>query len=89
MELWASDPTQAVDTAAEHFYRETGFMAPGKSVPLEMCREGYDDDRRRAYEAWHRERRALRHATIREAADLLAGDAPEPERTTTKDNSNA
>jgi hypothetical protein len=33
-ELWASDPTAAFEQVAEQFYRETGFLAPGKSMGL-------------------------------------------------------
>lgn len=78
MDLWTADPTLAVDTAAEQFYRETGFIAPGKSVPLEMAATQPDDARQRAYETWHLERRAQRHATIREAITALRQPPREP-----------
>lgn len=34
------------EALAAAFYRETGMMAPGKSMPLEMCGSQPDDDRR-------------------------------------------
>jgi hypothetical protein len=71
-ELWASDPTAAFEQVAEQFYRETGFLAPGKSIPLEM-HLGADHDARRQqrYNEWHLQRRELRHNTLREAAAAL------------------
>jgi hypothetical protein len=71
MELWAADPTAAFDQVAEAFYRETGVMAPGKSVPLEMGAMWTDEERQRRYAAWHLQRRETRHQTIREAIGLL------------------
>ena len=38
---------------AERFYRETGFMAPGKSMPMEMYTgEGQQAEREAAWSAW-------------------------------------
>jgi hypothetical protein len=40
---------------AERFYRETGYMAPGKSVPLEMGGSGMfsDEQRGEAWDTWN------------------------------------
>lgn len=81
MELWADDPTAAYERVAEQFYTETGFLALGKSVPLEMSTVGYDEERRRRYDAWHLQRRELRHNTMREAISRLG----EPEAPAVKE----
>lgn len=44
--------TQRFEIEAERFYAATGFLAPGKSVPLEMCRDGYYNERRAAWDKW-------------------------------------
>lgn len=44
--------TAAFERLAEDFYRETGFIAPGKSVPLEMAATQHDDERRAAWRKW-------------------------------------
>lgn len=36
---------------AEVFYQETGYMRPGKDVPMEMARDD-EDERRAKYSAW-------------------------------------
>jgi len=38
------------------FYRETGIMAPGKSVPLEMGGRWTDEERATAWKEWLRSR---------------------------------
>lgn len=41
------------DALAEEFYQDTGVMAPGKSVPMEMAREQpSDDDLRIQWRGW-------------------------------------
>jgi hypothetical protein len=52
------DPSASArwDALAELFYRETGIMAPGKSVPMEMAMQQPPDDVRTAqYRKWHGE----------------------------------
>ena len=48
------DPVDAFERIAEAFLRETGFMRPGKSIPLEMSNVHSDDMRALAWEAWVR-----------------------------------
>jgi hypothetical protein len=72
MRLWSESPSAAFERVAEQFYRETGFIAPGKSVPMEMASTQQDDRRRRAYDAWHFQRRELRHNTILESAEVIS-----------------
>jgi hypothetical protein len=50
------DPSASArwDTLAELFYRDTGIMAPGKSVPMEMAMgQPPDDVREDQYRKWH------------------------------------
>ena len=42
------------DLQAERFYRETGYMAPGKSVPMAMAGSFSDEDRGAAWDEWNR-----------------------------------
>lgn len=49
--------TAEFEALAEAFYRDTHYMAPGKSVPLEMCSESYDRERHEAWDAWIAKRR--------------------------------
>jgi hypothetical protein len=45
--------TEKLDQFAEAFYRETGTMAPGKSMPLEMAMSQPPDDVRASlWKAW-------------------------------------
>jgi hypothetical protein len=39
------------EAIAEKFYRETGYMRPGKSMPIEMCVVD-DDERMEAWRQW-------------------------------------
>jgi hypothetical protein len=60
--------TERYEADAEAFYRETGFMAPGKDVPMAMG--GQDEqERRAAHERWIAARNA------QQQADILAGAA--------------
>lgn len=72
MRSWSDNPAGAFERVAEQFYRETGFIAPGKSVPMEMAATQHNDLRQRAYEAWHLQRRELRHKTILDAAEAIS-----------------
>lgn len=40
---------------AEVFHKETGYMRPGKSVPMEMARDD-DEERRAKFNAWVKEK---------------------------------
>ena len=65
-------PAERFEAVAEQFYRDTGFMVPGKSVPLavvaelhrvhahdmEMGGEQYDTDRHAAWATWTANRKA-------------------------------
>lgn len=56
---------------AERFYRETGLLAPGKSVPAEMWTEDIDHRRHTEWDAFQHK---LRHEWIelmRDAATFL------------------
>lgn len=44
--------TERFEEDAERFYRETGMLAPGKSVPLAMAGAWDDDDRSTAWNAF-------------------------------------
>ena len=48
--------SELFERTAEQFYQQTGFMAPGKSMPLEMQQS--DDARERAWEQFNKDRKA-------------------------------
>jgi predicted phosphoadenosine phosphosulfate sulfurtransferase len=54
---------------AERFYAETGFMAPGKSVPLEMASSNSEEERE---EAWAKWTDGLREEWYREMESTIA-----------------
>lgn len=70
-ELWDADPTAAFEQMAEAFYQETGFLAPGKSMPLEMCGEAMDQRRRRRYDEWKQERKQKCRQLLRDVLALV------------------
>ncbi len=55
------DPNAVFEERAEIFYKETGLLAPGKSLPLEMSSEEMDQKRQQAWDIWRKE---LRRKTI-------------------------
>lgn len=63
--------TERFDRSAERFYRETGFMAPGKSVPMEMAGGWDDDERGAAWDAWNTRERATWQQDMRDVIALL------------------
>lgn len=67
--LWDSDPMQAFENLAAQFYAETGFLAPGKSEPLEMSSVDRDVERAQRYNEWTKARKQTRMLLMR---DLLA-----------------
>ena len=59
---------------ADEFRRDTGYLRPGKSEPLEMSSPERDRERAEAWEAWRRERSRKVLADLR-AAIAAAGGA--------------
>lgn len=43
---------QRFERMAKLFYKDTGFIAPGKDVPAEIGGDEYDRERRAAWDAW-------------------------------------
>lgn len=68
---WKRDPSGQFETIAEQFYRETGLLAPGKSVPPAMGNQD-ESQRRQQWDAFTARLSDERDATILEAADALA-----------------
>lgn len=67
------DATAVVDELARRFYRDTGIMAPGKSVPLEMASsQPPNEERRSLYRDWLQAHRDAFVATI----DAALGESP-------------
>lgn len=56
---------------AEQFYRDTGYLAPGQSVPLAMADGSYDDRRDALWKAWVAQRKKDYITTLHAAADAL------------------
>lgn len=69
--------SERFDYQAERFYRETGFMAPGKSVPVEMSSSQRDEEREPAWRAFQDKLSDEWKATIREARGRIAQMAQE------------
>lgn len=65
---------------ADEFYRETGLMAPGKSVPLEMASVDNDAERQQRYVEWERVRRAARRQMLRDVLAALSTASRSQER---------
>jgi hypothetical protein len=71
--------TERYEVDSELFYVATGYMAPGKDVPMAMGGQN-EKERRDAHVAWVAERNAQQQADIRAAiAALRAAPAPEGE----------
>lgn len=67
--------TERYEADAEAFYRETGYLSPGKDVPMAMG--GQDErERRNAYDVWSAKRNQAQQAAILEAAAALASAPP-------------
>lgn len=56
---------------AERFYRETGYMAPGKSMPLEMGGMFTDEERGIAWDTWNELIRERWKQDMRDAIAVL------------------
>jgi hypothetical protein len=66
--------TARYEADAEAFYRETGFMSPGKDVPMAMG--GQDEARRRAaYKQWVEARNAQQQTDILRGAAAIEENA--------------
>lgn len=63
--------SERYESDADDFYRDTGYLAPGKSVPLEMGTTDYDDTRAAKWRDWCDVRQAEYVKRLREAADRL------------------
>lgn len=70
--------SERYDADAERFYSETRFMAPGKSVPLEMASTQPDEERQQAWEAFSLKLRDEFHSMLRDTvAEIRRADAAE------------
>mgnify|MGYP000890653391 CR=1 FL=1 len=67
--------TERYEQDAEAFYAATGYMAPGKDVPMAMGGQN-EAERRAAHEAWVVGRNRSQQQAIQEAADALAALPP-------------
>lgn len=63
--------TERFEYDAERFYRETGLIAPGKSVPMEMWSDGMDLRRREAWDKFQIKLRLEYAELMRDAATFL------------------
>jgi hypothetical protein len=77
--------TELFEDSAERFYRKTGLMAPGKSVPLEMWTSDNEERRNASWAEWQAAQKAEWQADLRAALSALDGLAKaEQERDTLK-----
>ncbi len=69
--LWMdnTDATAQFEAIGDRFYAETGFLRPGKSVPIDMCGAYQDEQRLTAWRLWCE---AWRQGLITKARALLA-----------------
>ena len=59
------------ETIAAEFYRDTGFLRPGKSEPMEMRSVDHDKRRRDAWYRWSAARNAKIAQQAKEAVEAL------------------
>ena len=78
---WMGDPSDPLGTfedIGDWFYRDTGYLRPGKSEPLECG--GRDEERYAAWDAWAKQTRNHVQKVCREAlsdgATVVRGGAP-------------
>lgn len=57
------------EIVADLFYRDTGFIRPGKSLPMEMCSTESEQQRQVAWEQWTMDNRLVPCA-LQRIADL-------------------
>lgn len=74
-EQFRTDPSGWVDRVSEEFYRETGIIGPGRSVPLEMGGMWTADQRQEAWSAFIRRRSEAYDAALLEAARAVEATA--------------
>ncbi len=48
------NPLEHFEAIGEMFYKDTGFLRPGKSEPMESFYEGREEERRKYWEDWCR-----------------------------------
>lgn len=66
-------PSEAFEERAEEFRRATGYLAPGKSRPIEMGgSDRAEDDRQTAWSAWQKARYEEQLERMRAVPALLA-----------------
>jgi hypothetical protein len=68
--------TERFEQDADEFYRERGFLAPGKSVPPELWSTQGEERRQAAWDEWNKGRVAMWTEAVSSAADLLARLSP-------------
>lgn len=72
---WLSDPLDSVkrfEDIAEWFYRETGYLRPGKDDARGLHT---DEERRERFERWCQCKQVLIRANLRDALRKVVGDA--------------
>jgi hypothetical protein len=67
--------TERFELHAERFYRETGYMAPGKSVPMAMAGSFSDEDRHAAWDAWNHRQKQQWQQDMRDVLAVLEATA--------------
>jgi hypothetical protein len=63
--------TERFETTAERFYNETGLMAPGKSMPVEMWSDDYDARRNAAWVVFNKQVHDTFYADLERAIQAL------------------
>lgn len=71
-QMFRHDPSGWHELVAADFYRATGIIAPGKSVPLEMGAMWTEDERQIKWTAFVTARSEAYERDVSEAAALLA-----------------
>lgn len=74
---WMGDPSDPLGTfedIGDWFYRETGFLRPGKSEPLECG--GRDEEREAAWQEWAKRKRVHVLEACRAALQSGTGEKP-------------
>ena len=64
------DSTGSFERIGELFLQETGYLAPGKSEPMESWHEGKDEERRIAWEEWIAARVSNARQAIKNAEEV-------------------
>jgi len=60
------------ESDAEAFYAKTGLLAPGKSLPLEMASDEYEDRRNAAWRRWQDEQRERWRSDVGKVIEALS-----------------